>query len=105
MTGNAGEANLRAHSPRRSAGLREAGSTAARATMVEAQRNVGAKLLLEPTGARTSTTGDEALDGALAEYAQSFLTSRAETRTLRGEEFAPALAEWRGARGMFERVQ
>src|ERR1044072_2152827 len=105
MTGNAGESNLSAHITRRIAGLLEAGSTAALATIVEAQRNVGAKLLLEPTGARTSTTGDEALDGALAEYAQSFLTSRAETRTLRVEEFAPALAEWRGARVMFERVE
>ena len=105
MTGGAGEPNLSAQITRRVAGLLEEGSTVALATIVEAQKNVGAKLLVEPTGARTSTTGDDALDDALAEYAQAFLSSRAETRTLSVEEFAPALDGWRGARVMFERVE
>ncbi|HEV7889788.1 MAG TPA: XdhC/CoxI family protein [Pyrinomonadaceae bacterium] len=105
MTGGAGGSNLSAHITRRIAGLLREGSTAALATIVEAQKNVGAKLLVEQTGARTSTTGDAELDDALAEYARAFLDSRAEARTLRVEEFAPALALWRDARVMFERVE
>jgi xanthine dehydrogenase accessory factor len=105
MTGGAGEPKPSAQITRRVAGLLEEGSTAALATIVEAQNGVGAKLLVEPTGARTSTTGDAAFDEALAEYAQEFIASRAETKTLRVEEFAPALDSWRGARVMFERVE
>jgi xanthine dehydrogenase accessory factor len=90
---------------RRVARLLAEGSTAALATIVEATEGVGAKLLVEPSGARTGTTGDAALDEALAEYARAFPASRAETKTLRVEEFAPALEAWRGARVMFERVE
>jgi xanthine dehydrogenase accessory factor len=81
------------------------GALAALATVVEASQGVGAKILLEETGARTGTTGDAALDGALTEHAMLFLASRAETRTLRVEEFAPALEGWRTARVMFERIE
>jgi len=45
------------------------------------------------------------LDDALEEHARAFLESRAEARTLRAEEFAPALEAWRGARFLFERVE
>ena len=103
--GGAGESNLSEHITRRVAGLLEEGTAAALATIVEARGRVGAKLLVEQSGARTSTTGDEALDDALAEYARTFLSSRAEARTLGVEEFAPALEAWRGARVMFERVE
>ena len=83
----------------------EAGDVAVLATIVEAERAVGAKVLLEFSGALTGTTGDAALDEALAEHARAFLDSRAEARTLRAEEFAPALEAWRGARVLFERVE
>ncbi|HEX8502097.1 MAG TPA: XdhC family protein [Pyrinomonadaceae bacterium] len=82
-----------------------AGGVAALATVVEAPRAVGAKLLLESGGARTGTTGDAALDAALAGHARAFLATRAEARTLPVEEFAPALETWRGARVLFERVE
>jgi xanthine dehydrogenase accessory factor len=81
------------------------GAPAVLATVVEAARGVGAKVLVEETGERTGTTGDEALDEALAVYAAVFLASRAEARTLRVGEFAPALEAWRDARVMFERVE
>ncbi|HZT61154.1 MAG TPA: XdhC family protein [Pyrinomonadaceae bacterium] len=81
------------------------GLLAALATVVEAPRGVGAKVLIEAGGERTGSTGDAALDDALAGQAAAFLSSRAETATLKVEEFAPALAEWRGARVMFERVE
>src|SRR5829696_4849930 len=83
----------------------EAGGAAVLATLVEAERGVGAKVLFEAEGVRTGTTGDAALDGALEEGARAFLDSRAEARTLRAEELAPGLGAWRGARVLFERVE
>ena len=81
------------------------GASAVLATVVEAPRGVGAKVLLEEAGARAGTTGDAALDEALGHQARAFLASRAEAQTLRVAEFAPALADWREARVMFERVE
>ena len=81
------------------------GSLAALATVVEAPRAVGAKVLLEAAGALTGTTGDAGLDAALAGHAPAFLASRAEARTLAVGEFAPALAGWSEARVLFERVE
>ena len=83
----------------------EAGDVAALATVVAAERGVGTKVLLEASGERTGTTGDAALDEAIEEHARGFLAARAEARTLRAEEFAPALEGWRGARVMFERIE
>ena len=84
----------------------DAGAVAALATLVAAPRNVGAKLLLEQDGARrTGTTGDAALDAALAAHARAFLDARAEARTFNVEEFAPQLAAWHGARVLFERIE
>src|SRR5436305_13403034 len=81
------------------------GASAALATIVEARRGVGAKVLLEAGGELTGTTGDAALDDALGEHARAFLASRAEASTVRVDEFAPALDDWRGARVLFERVE
>jgi xanthine dehydrogenase accessory factor len=83
----------------------EEGSLAALVTIVEAARGVGAKVLFEPGGASTGTTGDETLDAALAERARAFLAGREDARTLGVAEFAPALEAWRGARVLFERVE
>jgi len=85
--------------------LVEVGGVAVLVTIVEAGWGVGAKVLCEAGGVRAGTTGDAALDDALEEYARAFLDSRAEARTLRAEEFAPALEAWRGARLLFERVE
>ena len=81
------------------------GSVAALTTLVTASANVGAKLLIEESGARVGHLSDEALDKAVAVYAATFLDSRAEARTLNVEEFAPELEAWRGARVLFERVE
>ncbi len=84
----------------------EEGAVAALATLVSAPQTVGAKILIEQNGARAAgTTGDEALDEAVAAHAAAFLSSRCEARTFRVEELAPALSAWRGARVMFERVE
>ena len=83
----------------------EAGGAAVLATVVEAARAVGAKVLFGRAGARRGTTGDDALDDALAAQAEAFLGSRAEARTHAVGEFAPALDAWRAARVLFERVE
>src|SRR5205085_10903392 len=85
--------------------VHEAGAVAALATVVDAPRAVGAKLLIEQTGTSTGTTNDAALDDALTAQAQTFLASRAEAQTFKTEEFAPALALWRGARVLYERIE
>lgn len=82
-----------------------AGGVAVLATLVEAERGVGAKVLFEAGGGRTGTTGDALLDDAVEEHARTFLAARGEARTLRAEEFAPALEAWSGARVLFERVE
>jgi xanthine dehydrogenase accessory factor len=83
----------------------EAGDVAVLATLVEAEQGVGAKVLFEADSVRTGTTGDALLDEALTEYVRAFLDTRAEARTVRAEEFAPALEAWRGVRFLFERVE
>ncbi|HEX8128741.1 MAG TPA: XdhC family protein [Pyrinomonadaceae bacterium] len=87
----------------------EEGAVAVLATLVEAPPSpyrAGAKLLIDSSGAlATGTMLDAALDHALARRAAAFLNSRAEAQTFKVEEFAPELAEWRGARVLFERVE
>lgn len=97
--------NSQAELTRALARVLEAGGVAVLATLVEAERGVGAKLLFEADGVRTGTTGDARMDDAVEEQARAFLSSRAEARTLRAEEFAPALEAWRASRVLFERVE
>ena len=82
----------------------ERNSIALLATLVEASAQVGAKLLIEETGRRTGSLGDSFLDEAVASFAETFLASRAETRTFKLAELIdnePPL----DARIMFERVE
>ena len=90
---------------RRVARLLSEGALGALATVIEAPRSVGAKILVEESGERTGTTGDAGLDADVAAHARAFLESRAEARAFRVEEFAPQREEWRGARVLFERVE
>ena len=80
-------------------------SIAALATLIEAPRGVGLKLLIAETGARVGSLGDSALDEAVAQHAQRFWALRAEARTFKVEEFAPELEDWSGARVLFERIE
>ncbi|MBA3768155.1 MAG: XdhC family protein [Acidobacteria bacterium] len=80
-------------------------SVAALATLIEARRSIGAKLLIEETGARTGSLTDAALDDAVAHHAPFFLASRAEAKTFKVEEFAHVNSEWDEARILFERIE
>ncbi|HEX8473167.1 MAG TPA: XdhC family protein [Pyrinomonadaceae bacterium] len=113
------------------------GAVAALATIVDAPPSacdVGAKLLVEESGARAAgTSGDAALDEEIAVQASVFLSSRAEAKTYKVEEFAGGnaketeggvglkefesvgveselesggrLERWKGMRVLFERVE
>lgn len=81
------------------------GSLAVLVTLIEAERGVGAKLLVEETGALTGGLGDASLDDAAAVQARLFLASRAEAKSFRVEEFARDLWEWRTSRLLFERIE
>jgi xanthine dehydrogenase accessory factor len=86
----------------------EDGAVAVLATLVEAPppRRAGAKLLIDGSGEPANGgTQDAALDDAIARRSASFFNSRAEAQTFKVEEFAPELANWRGARVMFERIE
>jgi xanthine dehydrogenase accessory factor len=87
------------------------GSIAVLATLIEAPAsagNVGAKLLVEQSGADTSpigSLGSAELDQAVARNAASFLESKEETRVFHTKEFAPQLVEHADAQILFERIQ
>lgn len=80
-------------------------SIAVLATLVRAAQDVGAKFLVEESGARVGSLGDSALDEAVARHAPEFLGTRAEAATLRVDGFAPQLEPWSGARVLFERIE
>ncbi|HLL14487.1 MAG TPA: XdhC family protein [Pyrinomonadaceae bacterium] len=86
----------------------EDGAVAVLATLVESPppRRAGAKLLIDSSGEpATGGMQDPALDESIARRAVAFINSRAEAQTFKVEEFAPELANWRGARVLFERIE
>lgn len=92
----------------------EDGAVAVLATLVETPTSqpsphhttTGAKLLFNSAGEPlTGSTNDAALDACLARRAPIFLNSRVEAQVFNVAEFAPELAEWHGARVLFERIE
>jgi len=81
------------------------GAIAVLTTLIEAPRSVGAKLLIEESGARVGSLGDSTLDEAVAQYVPTFLESRAEARAFRVAELGRELEAWREARVLFERIE
>lgn len=82
-------------------------SIAALATLVVAPERVGAKMLIEESGARTGSLGDDELNEIVAQHAQLFLASRAEAATFDAKDldFARVPEKWRGTRVLFERIE
>ncbi|HEX8175979.1 MAG TPA: XdhC family protein [Pyrinomonadaceae bacterium] len=80
-------------------------SLAALATIIRAQADTGAKILITEQGARTGTLNNLALDEAVALYARKFLDSRAETRTVSTEELSSELGAEQNVLVMFERIE
>ena len=84
----------------------EEGSIAALITVVEASENIGAKILIDESGARFGDLGHSELNEAVARHAPLFLSSRAtETSIFKASDFAPELSSFADVRVMFERVE
>jgi xanthine dehydrogenase accessory factor len=80
-------------------------SLAALATIIRAPEGMGAKILITESGQRTGSLNDARLDEAVARYAQTFLHSRAETRTISTDELSAELSKEHNALLMFERIE
>jgi len=83
----------------------EEGSTAALVTVIRAETNVGAKLLVEETGLSYGSLGPQDLDEAVAQRAGAFVESREDIAVVGVKEFAPGLTAFADAQLLFERIQ
>ncbi|HBB86047.1 MAG TPA: hypothetical protein DC047_00355 [Blastocatellia bacterium] len=81
------------------------GARAIVVTLIEAPRNVGAKLIVEGKGSHHGSFADAALDEAVIRQAVVFLASKEETRTFYGREFARELSAFSDAQFLFELIQ
>jgi xanthine dehydrogenase accessory factor len=81
------------------------GSLAALATLTNAPKNVGTKILVPESGPSVGSFGDVALDKAVAQRATKFLAARDEAHLFQVRDFAPELTEWAEASILFERLQ
>ena len=81
------------------------GSSAVLATLIEAEKNVGAKLLLTEDGTFMGSFGDHDLDEVVRSQAFAFLSGHEEVRTFKIGDFAPELSAWADARLLLERIE
>ncbi|MEO8434955.1 MAG: XdhC family protein [Pyrinomonadaceae bacterium] len=81
------------------------GSRAVLATLIQAEKGVGGKLLLNENGDSWGSLGDADLDEAVRRQATTFLASREEASALMVREFAPSLEASAEARVLFERIE
>lgn len=82
-------------------------SIAVLATLVSAPERVGAKTLIEESGARTGSLGDNELNEIVAQHAPVFLASRASAAIFDAKDldFARVSEKWANARVLFERIE
>jgi len=87
------------------------GSLAILVTLIEVPRSasvafrIGSKLLVIDSEKAKGTLGSPILDQAVAQRVREFASSRDEARTIKVEEFAPAIVELNGATLLFERIE
>jgi xanthine dehydrogenase accessory factor len=81
------------------------GGIAALATLIEAPKGVGAKLLVQTSTQATGSLGDNELDRLVIDFAKTFLESRDDAHVFQVKEFAPQLSRSSDARVLFERIQ
>jgi xanthine dehydrogenase accessory factor len=79
------------------------GGTAALITVIGAETNVGAKLLVEEQGLCGSLGSDE-LNAAAVSRVPSFIEGRGDMSVLNVTDFAPDLGEFAGVQLLFERI-
>lgn len=85
--------------------LLQKGSPAVVVTLIEAPRNVGAKMIIEDEESHHGSFANAGIDEAVIRQATAFRASKEETRTFYGREFAPALTEFNEAQFLFELIQ
>jgi xanthine dehydrogenase accessory factor len=100
--------------------IHEENSLAALITLVEASGDVGAKLLVEETGAQIGSLNGAALDSIANAHVSTFLTSKSEAATFKVEELTRQLeqpqlehrqlkdqnlVQWLEARLLYERIE
>lgn len=90
-------------------GILDAGASGVLATIVSAEKDVGAKLLLSMDGTLVGQLSEKEVQDAIGRQAAVFLKSGHDTRTLRFAEFAPELlaerSPWADALVLFERIE
>lgn len=85
--------------------LLDSGAIAVVITVMAGADSIGSKLLVGETGETVGSLGKVELDVIVSSYAQSFLQSRAETRTIAVNELAPEFPASRDVLLLFERLQ
>lgn len=81
------------------------GSRGVLATLIQAQKDIGAKLLLHDNGDFWGSFGDADLDEAVRRQATLFLASGTEASTFKLKEFAPDLKGSAEAQVLCERIE
>jgi len=66
---------------------------------------IGSRLLAGEAGERVGTLGAAELDEKTAPQADHFLSSREDAKSIKVEEFAPALSQFHGVQLLFERIE
>jgi xanthine dehydrogenase accessory factor len=66
---------------------------------------IGSRLLAKESGERVGTLGAAELDEEVARQANRFLSSREDAKSIKVEEFAPALRQFDGVQLLFERIE
>jgi xanthine dehydrogenase accessory factor len=81
------------------------GASGTLVTIIDANENVGLKLLLDEHGNTTGGLGDPELESVVTSQAFRFLAAREATRAFRVSDFAPELSSLRDTLLLFERIQ
>ena len=81
------------------------GLTATLVTLIRAEANVGAKLLVEENGQVCGSLGSDQLTEPVKTRAAAFIDSHADMLVRDVKEFAPELVDFAGAQLLFERIQ
>ena len=81
------------------------GSTATLITLIRAEANVGAKLLVEENGVVCGSLGPDELTERVKTRVAAFIDSHADMLVAEVKDFAPELVDFSGAQMLFERIQ
>jgi xanthine dehydrogenase accessory factor len=88
--------------------LLESGSRGVLVTLIDGGTNnlrVGAKLIVNESGVRQGSFGQEALEEAVVRHALNFLKTRDDAKAFQVVQFAPDLTEFAKTTILFERIE